>query len=256
MKSYSEDLLHEINHKYFGIWSDFEVLILGNGPSLNELAPIHTFGKKIITVNEYHLTFPALWLVEDATVMIDPQYWDDPRAIGSVIRRLINRQHPVITVTRPGAYEILQFIKYANSKVDVSIIDPSNNIENIHYNLTRKCAPIGQNVLSAAFLFALFTGTKSIKLYGFDHNWMDAEDYTVDFGHAYRPDAQKDYSDDYYPPSTTKEIQHANFKRLRAEYQIIKAFADHAGCKIVNCSSRSSITTFDKVSIDCAGPAF
>ena len=240
---FNSTVLNSLNSKYLNLWSQETVLILGNGPSLNDLPLSKTKNKKIITVNNFNLTYTSLWLKSDAHVFIDPGYWQDQIARREIIKRFVMAEEPLILISRPQAWEMLQLIKLANDKISPCLIHPSSDGADLHFDLRVPCAPLGQNVLSAALLFSLFVGTKRIELWGFDHSFMDAEDPN-NFEHAYRDGLSPAATPNFSPP-TSRELQEKINVRLNAEYSILRKMADLMGCKIINCSRKSSVKIFE-----------
>lgn len=239
-----------------------ELVILGNGPSLNDTIANHgDFLKshKLLAVNFAANTGEFSVLLPDYYVLADPLFFNGT-ALENV-QKLWNRLNAVehrMTLCIPA--------KYKNKSLPLN----NSNIKTVYYNLTPVEGfdfienwaystglgmPRPRNVLIPSIMLALRLGFKKIYIAGADHSWtktisVDDDNNVVSIQpHFYKENEKeeqrirKDYMN--YP---LHQIMHSFYVAFKS-YHTIERYAQKTGAKILNITPGSFIDAFERLKL-------
>jgi hypothetical protein len=243
--------LTSINGKAFNQWSGETVAIIGNGPSIKTVKQADIQASRLICCNEYYKIEELSWLEPDAHVFIDPLYADNRAILSNTLTSILRAKKQLSVVTLSRIYQHIETASIVNQYVQPLALGYASRTDTYHFDMRHPLPPLSQNVLCACITYALFTGAKLIKLYGFDQNWFrftsDTYDpirtYGRDYPTAYPTAHMEDLLKQANPPIPwNQHIQAMN--RLKTEYRILNELALVNGRSIINCNSESAIAEF------------
>ncbi|MCH5327498.1 MAG: hypothetical protein J1E02_00620 [Coprobacter sp.] len=240
-----------------------EIVILGNGPSLNvtvEDSPAFLRNKMLLAVNFAGSTELFRQLCPGLYVLADPYFFDASKDKSVELYRML-----ADTVT----WEMYLFVPVTSRKRKwwQEILSTNPHIHIVMYNTTpvegyrwftrlafRKGwgSPRPRNVLIPSIMLALRLGFKKIYLAGADHSWLpglsvnDANQVITRQPHFYKDSEQHNKQvDAQYAHIHLHEVLYSMYIAFRS-YFIIRDYAEYVGTKIVNITPGSYIDAFER----------
>ena len=242
--------------------SDEEIVILGNGPSLNETIANHLDflkSRKLLAVNFAANTDEFTTLAPDYYVLADPLFFNGITLEN--VQKLWNRLNSVerrMTLFVPAKYKNMT-LPLNNSKLktvfyNLTPVEGFNFIENWAYG-TGLGMPRPRNVLIPSIMLSLRLNFKKIYIAGADHSWtktisVDDDNNVVSIQpHFYKENLKeeqrirKDYMN--YP---LHQILHSFYVAFKS-YHTIERYAQKTGAKILNITPGSFIDAFERLKL-------
>lgn len=244
-----------------------EIVILGNGPSLNDTiaqSPDFLKSRQMLAVNFAACAEQFMTLKPEYYVLADPHFFrgfDQPNVV-----RLWD------TLTKRVDWDITLFIpaKFRKAAANITGLTDSRHVKVAYYNLTpiegfawlENMAfktglgmPRPRNVLIPSLMLALGMGFKTIWLAGADHSWtrtlsVDDNNCVVSIQpHFYKEDDKelKRVNTEYmrYP---LHQIMYSFYVAFRSYFTIYR-YARHIGSEIFNITPGSFIDAFPRKKI-------
>lgn len=254
------------NHQNFGVdISSEDVVVLGNGPSLNESfndADTYEFikSKNIMVVN-FFTEHPAFFDLKPSYICyMDPLFWEPNIAIESKRNRMLAIKQVLTKVDWDITVFMPLYAKQWNWVIDIPDINPHVKLiyVNTFCNYKNKknlfkayreniCMPEVQNVLIGALYIALQLKYKKIYLFGAENSWhldmMVDDDNKVVFVND--PHCYDKGNDRQVSPHTIRALFEI-FALVHKQYEILESYSKFLNAKIYNMSLRSYIDAFER----------
>jgi len=167
-----------------------ELLILGNGPSLNNeiefIQKSDLLSKDILCVNSfansqyYNIIKPRYYLLVDPIFFID--FTTDKRlneVMEELLNNLISKTNWHLTLFIPRYYFNSKFVDLIGNNTNITVVCLNNipltgGFDSVKYILFNYSMgnPVWQNVLIAAIFIGIKKKYKKILLIGMDHSWV------------------------------------------------------------------------------------
>ncbi len=266
-------LISKFNLKIKKINGEFDCVILGNGPSLNEtlkddLDFILDENKKVIAVNSFAISEYFEKLKPEYYVLNAPEYWLE--VVSELHQKL--RKDVFQNLIVKTNWELTLFVPYQakKSKVWKNLFESNPNIHTVYYNKTpiegltsvnhfffkkNFGMPRPHNVLLPTIFLALNMNFKKIFIFGADHSWHeeirvdDANKVTVNHEHFYD---KSEWRLPMYKLDGKEYRIHDVFRKLYLAfngYFILREYAQSLNAEIYNASNLSYIDAFPKVRV-------
>jgi len=252
-----------------------ECLVLGNGPSLNEVIkdlPTLRKGRDVFCVNFFAMTDYYVKIKPSNYVLHDKIFWID-----EVSDDLLQKREELFDRLKKATnWPLLIFVPYAakasrkfeqlsnfNSNINIfyyyhSTFEPPDGIyTNIRHFLYKYNSDISfaNNVLIPTIFFAINLEYKKIFIFGADHSWH--EQIFVGFdnvlyikqGHFY--DKKVDKLPFYRRKNKPFKIHEAFdlWARVFKGHTLLEEYANKKGVKIYNVSGKSYIDAYERITI-------
>ncbi len=250
-----------------------EILVLGNGPSLQDDLqnyPQFTKGKDLVCVNHFPKTplyeklkpviyitgAPDLWLDD-----IEEKYVEQSKELFDAMRQKTN--WPLSLYIPYEAKKHMRWQKQLEENSHISIIFYNNiPIEGwkvFNYWCFKKNLgmPRPHNVMIPCFMISLALGYQKIYIIGADHSWLpeitvtDTNEVLISQKHFYDRETVRGEPLDKRGKGkrTLPEILH-KFMTAFSGYFVIEEYAKYKGVKILNATKGSFIDAFQKIDLD------
>jgi len=246
-----------------------ELVILGNGPSLQDFLKQHgdfLKGKSVLAVNHFADTDSFVQIKPDYYILNVPEFWasnvdkDVKDRADNLLKNLIERTDWDMT--------LLLGMGAKNSGFHKKLLNRNSHITTYFFNTTpvegfkvfrhfcykRQCGmPRPHNVLIPSLMLGINMLYKKIYVAGAEHSWMEdlfvADDNTVYLTQRHFYDAQTARPDVMKKTGKGQrklhEILH-KFMLAFKGYWVINSYAKSRGTKIVNISPNSMIDAFER----------
>lgn len=250
-----------------------ECVIMGNGPSLDEVLSTHLdffTGKTIICVNEFAFSEYFEKVRPEYYVFLDPAYWARTVAqnFKEDFRKLTDQ---LIKVTWPMKIFIPTLARDWNMFIDLSKVN--ENIEIFYFNRTaispidpciyvlykkNLAMPPAQNVLVGCIFLALNMRFKKIYLLGADHSWHenlfvdDNNNLFLKNNHFYDKTVMQLVPIYKTPDGSERFKVHELFAALSLKFKgyiILEDYSKYLGAKVYNATNKSYIDAFERFTI-------
>jgi hypothetical protein len=128
--------------------------------------------------------------------------------------------------------------------------------KSIRYWLFRRglAMPKPQNVLVPSIFNSINMGYKEIRIYGADHSWTESirvdDENKVCLTDPHFYDKKKVNMRPWLKCSGEHYLMHEILRDLAwmfESYHVLRDYAEHCGCRIVNCTRNSYIDAFEKL---------
>jgi len=249
-----------------------ETVILGNGPSLNNLIEQNQWfleDKLKICVNFFALSSYYELVKPEIYVLIDPGFFK-PEAPQNLKQKRDNLYNKIATVTNWQLFiympfEALKFksaYQQLNENKNVKIlyfnnvgIEGFNSFEHLCFNLSLGL-PRPRNVIVPSIYISIQLGIKTIYLAGTDHNWInhifvgnDNKLYMAQ-NHFYDTTNQKEAIKDWKNQDIKLHEMLQNFVVLFKSYWTLERYSKTKNVKIFNITPISFIDAFERLKIE------
>ena len=266
-------LISKFNLKIKKINGEFDCVILGNGPSLNDtlkedLNFVLDDKKKVIAVNSFVISEYYERIKPDYYVLNAPEYWLE--VVSELLQKM--RKDVFQNLIAKTNWELTLFVPYQakRSKVWKSLFESNPNIHTVYYNKTpvegltsvnhfffkkNFGMPRPHNVLIPSIFLSINMGFKKIYLVGADHSWHeeikvdDTNKVTVNHEHFYD---KSEWRLPMYKLDGKEYRIHDVFRKLYRAFKgyfLLNNYAKEKNAKILNASKRSYIDAFEKTII-------
>jgi len=233
------------------------IIILGNGPSLNDTMRDHADSLKkntLLAVN-YSANTPVFTeLKPEFYVLADPHFFeksDDPN-----VELLIKNLDAVtwrMTLCIPfGANPPLSNPLLTIERFPMTGVEGSAWIERLAYSL-KVGMPRPRNVLIPSIMLSIWLGFKQIYIVGADHSWMESihvnerNEVVSIQPHYYEEDEREvKRSREVYMHIRLHEVIHSFYVAFRAYHQIQRYVQKRGGMEIFNSTPVSYIDAFPR----------
>ena len=248
-----------------------KVIIIGNGPSLNETIRDYTsilqktdcFMVNQSAVSDYfELIRPCYY------VIVDPFYF---------VKQEENENIPLLLNAFKNKLEwkLKIFVPYAmKESIIVKELRENNNIDVLFLNsvmLTgkeyirgekwykrwnqNKLFPLSQTVLNTSTSIAIAMGYKEIYLVGADTSWIemlrvDQHNNDLYWEEAHFYGVKKELVANYNPEKSNVAVELEANKRVLDSYQILREYAAYNACKVYNASAYSYIDNLERRTLE------
>lgn len=267
-----------IQSKFFGIVAPIQptkpLLILGNGPSLNDTlhTEVHLFEFfDMMAVNnaanhaQYEQLKPRYYLLNAVTYfqeddVLNDLYKDFNRELYKNLEHKTTWRMTLLVPFRAKKSRAFQTLLAQNRHIDAAYFNQTP-IEGLafwsHWGYRRGWGmPRPHNVLIPCIMVGIRLGHKAIALVGADHSWLadlsvnEANEALLRHVHYYDTEGSKPMKmeDRITKPRKLHEIIHKFYLSFEG-YWWIKAYADKAKIRVVNASKTSMIDAFDRKSL-------
>lgn len=239
-----------------------EIVILGNGPSLNETVANHAgflAGRKKLAVNFAANTPLFLQLKPEFYVLADPFFFnsggnENVARLWEVFARQVDWQMTLFVPAGIGSPS-LEALK-GNPRISVSRYNttPVEGFRNFRHAVYRAGLgmPRPRNVLIPSVMLALNSGYKTIYVAGADHSWMktlsvDDENRVISIQPHFYKDNDKETSrvNTEYMRYPLHQIVYSFYVAFRS-YHTIRDYADTLGATVWNITPGSFIDAFPR----------
>ncbi len=211
-----------------------EVIVVGNGPSLRQMDPASLVNKNVIVMNNFYRAEWAKTITPVATCFGEPPNspsWEDPTAIFDMTPSSSYWLH-IDNIKKGGPLSFDERFNYVLPGIEPRLFG--------HSAIRLDRLSVGyQNTGILAIEVALYMGFKSIKLIGFDHDWLASPEFSR---HFYSD--EKDATDMLGRLTYLELIKSA--ERTWEGYYAMDRASKTQGARIVNCSSHSFLDVFDR----------
>ena len=251
-----------------------ECLVLGNGPSLNEVIkdlPTLRKGRDVFCVNWFAMTDDYVKIKPSHYVLHDKVYWID-----DVTDELLQKREELFDrLKKDTNWPLLIFVPYAakdsrkfeqlsnfNSNINIfyyyhSTFEPPDGIYTyIRHFLYKYNSDISfaNNVLIPTIFFAINLGYKKIFIFGADHSWH--EQIFVGFDNILYMKEQHFYGQANKKPFCRRKNKpykiHEAFdlwSRVFKGHTLLEEYANKKGVKIYNVSGKSYIDAYERITV-------
>lgn len=250
-----------------------EMVILGNGPSLQETLKNDVFLKEkaLMCVNAFALSQDFQIVKPSYYLFVDPQFWQTKinettkKYIDSIYESIIQKTNWELIILLPfdAKHIAHRFHQENNPFIKVHFFNKTSvNGFSFIRNLLYKWQwgmPVPQNVLIACIMNSISMGMKTIYLTGADHSWLESlhigENNLLYIKHEHFTLLNKNYESlqiikNIFTGQPIKlHEQLATLSMTFKNYHIIKKYATYRKVKIYNISNRSYIDAFERVKI-------
>lgn len=267
-----------IQSKFRGIVSNIQpskpLLILGNGPSLNEtlateLEWFHTYDLLAVNNAASHEQFeqlkPRFYLLNAVTYFqadedLNELYIGFNRDLYKNLHSKTTWKMTLLVPFRAKKSEAFQQLLASNPNLDASYFNQTP-IEGLsfwsHWGYRKGWGmPRPHNVLIPCIMVGIRLGYQHIALVGADHSWLadlsvnESNEALLRHVHYYDTDGSKPMKmeDRIQQPRKLHEIIHKFYLSFEG-YWLIKAFAERHRIRIINASKTSMIDAFERNSL-------
>ncbi len=252
---------------------DKEIHILGNGPSLkNDFVRLKDSLKEnshVMCVNLFATSQEFEMIKPDNYIISDKKFFAD-----NVDDRISNIQEPVIkSLVEKVKWEMILFVPYScrksnqvkkiliNKNIQLrtfSYVPLVGGFELVNVFLFRYLLgnPPFQNILIPSIFQAIRMRVRTIYIWGADHSWV--ENYVVKGdnkiyvreSHFY--DLEEDVVnviENRYGDSARVHEEFESLARTFKSYYILRKLADSVNIEVLNCSSKSWIDSFERITM-------
>ena len=245
-----------------------ECIVIGNGPSLNELLEkkINFFeNKELIVVNDFSLSDFYIKLMPSNYVIVDPSYWDFNIILESkkeALENIKNKTNWDLNLIFPiDAKNVMQEYFKNNDNIKIYFfpnISISSSKENkIIYFLFKLylANPLIQNVLVFSIFVGINMNFNKIYLIGSEHSWLKSLIVNSKNVVCSKDDHFYAIDEKIKPFLTYNGFEYklhnllTDFSKMFQGYHEIAIFAKFRSCEIVNLTEESYIDAFKKESI-------
>lgn len=260
-----------VKTKHINEFNEKKVLILGNGPSLNEALKNKNLmeGKEYIAVNNFPTTAYYELFKPKILVLQAPEFWID-----DVDDVYIDFRYKLFdAIVNKTQWKLLLFMpaKYKNAKQFNTTISQNKMVEINYFNDTpidgffgfkTFCydrllgMPRPHNIMIPAILMAMHLGFKEIYLTGVDHSWVndlsvdDDNQVLMSHKHFYDCDSVKKVPMNKLGRGTRKMHEVLQkFVYSFAAYHEIEQYANHKKVDIYNTTTNSHIDAFERIKL-------
>ncbi len=250
-----------------------EVVVLGNGPSLNNLLKNRIDflnGKKKMAVNFFANTSAYEQVKPELYVLNAPEFWLNDvsesylKSREELFNNLAYKTHwklDIFIAVAAGQSDYWKKILQENNQIGIHYYNPTpiDGFQWFRHSCYRKyCGlPRPHNVLIPALILAINAGFKNIYVAGADHNWMKdlfvADDNTVYLTQKHFYDAQTAGPEVMKKLGRDKRKMHeilTKFIHAFKGYFDIDIYAKAGKSKIINITPNSFIDAFERKKID------
>jgi hypothetical protein len=216
-----------------------DVLILGNGPSLNKVNFNFIEGKKVIVMNSFE-KMPWKDRVEIVAHCLGEPYEND----NILLQSFENSLNGTNSLSFWLHFSFLKNISHLNSNKSLNFVLPcfEPSLGGSKIRLDRPIVGY-QTTAQLAIQVALYMGFGNITLLGFDHDFLAVKDFL-----------QHSYSDEKDPTDQLNKFSYYDkillMKRMWEIYGYLKKTSTNHQAKIVNSSPTSYLDIFDFKKID------
>jgi len=223
--------------KNYGLQAQSDtVVILGNGPSINQLdLPSVLAGVDVIVMNSFY-RHPDAHKLKIVAYCVGEQGW---YAQNSDISNMLNTpssQYWFSTDFAARLKPLLANIHLYLPGNDAVLKQHKKNLDLSHP------APYYENTSQMAIMISMSKGYKKIILLGFDHNYLASEWYLE---HFYEEDFKVEASiSRLYIDGADYHALIQNCERMWARYKLINSYALSRGIEIINCGKDSYLDVF------------
>ena len=239
-----------------------EIVVLGNGPSLNDTIAHHAdflACRRKIAVNFAANTPVFRELRPDYYVLADPHFFSDSDPNVDKLWNAFNAIDWPMTLFVPATTRTnsrIRNIKAANSMVAVAYYNmtPIEGFKWFRHAVYRAGLgmPRPRNVLIPSLMLAIASGFKSIYVAGADHSWMqtlsvDDENRVISIQpHFYKEaETERKRIDTEYMRYPLHQIVYSFYVAFKA-YHTIREYADSVQARIWNITPKSFIDAFPR----------
>lgn len=222
------------NREWRNRYENDAVLIVGNGPSLKGVDPEWIVGQKVIVMNNFFLAEWSHRVKPVAVCFGEPPSsaaWEDPHKI---FEKTVSESYwlHIDNIGRNGMQEIDYQLNYVLPGVEPRLFGERE--------IDLSGLSIGyQNTGILAIEIALYMGFKTIKLVGFDHDWLASPEFSRHFYSQEKDDTDLIGSLSYL------ELIYSTARTWEGYYALDRAAKAH-NATIVNCSQRSFLDVFER----------
>lgn len=222
------------NREWRNRYENDAVLIVGNGPSLKGVDPEWIVGQKVIVMNNFFLAEWSHRVKPVAVCFGEPPSsgaWEDPHKI---FEKTVSESYwlHIDNIGRSGVQEIDYQLNYVLPGVEPRLFgDREIDLSGLSIGY--------QNTGILAIEIALYMGFKTIKLVGFDHDWLASPEFSRHFYSQEKDDTDLIGSLSYL------ELIYSTARTWEGYYALDRAAKAH-NATIVNCSQRSFLDVFEK----------
>lgn len=249
--------------------SSKEILVLGNGPSLNdsykEIIELIKNSTSVFTVNSFADSNYFEILKPDFYALVDPRFFwkTDDKLLVSIQNRtsdsLLNKTNWKLNLFVPGYSKNSDLIKKVSKNRNIKLVY-FNNVAIYEGSETLNCMlykkgyanPPFRNVLIASIFFSLKIGFKTIKIYGADHSWhenlhlgLDNKLYTKEMHFFDEDNSRYVLKNEEGKPAKVHEQLFSIVKALII-YHSLEKLSVMMGAKIINKSTKTWIDAFER----------
>lgn len=247
------------------------LLILGNGPSLNDSLKNHPEeikGKELMAVNQfafseqYEILRPSKYVLLDIGFFIDDTIPRVKEASEKLTRILIQKTEWPVTMffPREGKGSAIHKGLLESERAFDFVFFNRTNVEGLrsfrHWAYRHNLGmPKPQNVLVGCIMLALVMRYSRIEIYGADHSWLeniriDNENRLVSIEkHFYDKSTKGKATLKEHPETLSRARLHDylyDLARTFSSYHLIRDFADSLNIRIINASEESYIDAFER----------
>jgi len=239
-----------------------KIIILGNGPSLNDTVAMHLQILKstpAMAVNFAPLSPVFFDIRPRYYILADPHFFKDSDNGGNLdkLRRTLRLVDWPMTVFVPA-----QYIKAARSFYSVLDVRPANFVGVEGYEFFTHAAfragmgmPRPRNVLIPAIMLSIAMGYKEVVITGADHSWLKTlwvtdENEVVSVQPHFYADSDKELNRirrDYQKKRLHEVVD--NFAIVFMGYHFIERYARCRGVRVLNATPGSFIDAFERTSL-------
>lgn len=211
-----------------------EVVVAGNGPSLRSMDVDYLAGKNVIVMNNFYRGEWAKTVTPVATCFGEPPNspaWEDPTVIFENTPSESYWLH-ISNIARKGPLAFDERFSYVLPGIEPKLFQT--------WPIRLDKLAVGyQNTGILAIQVALYMGFKSIKLVGFDHDWLASPEFSRHF-----------YSDEKDPTDMLGTFSYLDLiksaERTWEGYYAMDRAAKAHGARITNCSTKSFLDVFPR----------
>ncbi|MBR8537381.1 hypothetical protein KDU71_17570 [Carboxylicivirga sediminis] len=260
------------NRKQIKHFDANEIHILGNGPSLK-----NDFGtlKKLLSVNS-NVMCVNLFATAKEFIDIQPNYYiiSDKKFFADYVdERVTNIQEPTIkALVDRVTWDMVLFVPYScrnSSKVKRILVNKKIKLQTFSYvplvggfeviNIFLfkylLANPPYQNILIPSIFQAIRLRIKTIHVWGADHSWVEnyvvKEDNKIYVRESHFYDLEDEVVnviENRYGQSAKVHEEFESLAKTFRSYSTLRKLADVLNIKVLNCSSKSWIDSFERVS--------
>lgn len=246
-----------------------EILVLGNGPSLNdnyeEVLNRNISETSVFAVNSFADSHYYELIKPEYYVLVDPRFFyrTDDKLLQSIQNRtstsLLEKTTWKVNLIIPGYSLNSELIKKISVNKNINLVCFNNvavyeGSEKLNCYLYKHgfANPPFRNVLIAATFFSLKCGFKRIKIYGADHSWheniflgSDNKLYTKEMHFFEEDNSRYLLKNEEGKPAKVHEQLFSIGKALII-YHSLERLSVMMGAKIINRSAKTWIDAFDR----------
>ena len=239
------------------------ILLLGNGPSLSlELSNLNYDDYEFMVVNQFALSTYFNRLKPKNYIISDPMYFSDildsAKSTKQKLFSIFNEVNWDLSLyCRRDSTSYLK--KYINND-HISFVEINSDIEISGFSFIKNSLidrqlgfPSGRNVLNGALILLIWLGFKRIYLLGADHDMFKQFEVDKKSGKIYsvvKHFYTHEVSKRHIRPFEGKLYDWlVAFGLMFKGYEEVYKYANHRNVQIINCTQKSFIQTFEKISI-------